>query len=158
MATTIDITSDIAPTLRALGASRQQALTAQRVAVEAFGEAYRDELIAQTPRGEGEAEGRKRLFESYDARLTDAGATVTYRITNRAPQLRYVLNGRPAVTVKRARALRFVIRGVVLFRKRVKAAPANNYPARVRQTMEGQRRQMVADVARGVVSAMRGVR
>lgn len=157
MATTIDITSDIAPTLRALGASRQQALTAQRVAVEAFGEAYRDELIAQTPRGEGEARG-KRLFESYDARLTDAGATVTYRITNRAPQLRYVLNGRPAVTVKRAKALRFVIRGVVFFRKRVKAAPANNYPARVRQTMEGQRRQMVADVARGVVSAMRGVR
>lgn len=127
----------------------------QAEALHKFGEAYRDELVKETPRGEGEASGRKRLYESYETTETASATSAEYRIRNRAPFLKYVLKGRPAVVAK-GRALRFVIRGVVFFRKRVKAAPANDYPARVKATMRGRRRELVLDVARGVASAMRG--
>lgn len=156
MPVTLDITSDISGVVAALRASRVEALAAQAVAVGAFGRAYRDELVLQTPRGKGEAREGRRLFESYETDEGASGTTATYRITNRAPQLRYVLQGRGPVAAKRAKALRFVISGVVYFRRRVRAAPANNFPARVRQTMDAQRGRLVETVARGVVGAMRG--
>lgn len=156
MGVTLDISSDVSRVVSALKASRQEAVAAQTVAIGAYGRAYKDELIAQTPRGKGEADGRKRLYESYETSEDTDGTTATYTIRNHAPQLKYVLNGRGPVTVKRAKALRFVISGVVFFRRSVKAAPANNFPARVRQTMEAQKSRLVETVARGVVSAMRG--
>lgn len=158
MPVTLDISSDVSRVVTALRTSRQEAIAAQTVAVGAFGRAYRDELVLQTPRGKGEADGRKRLFESYETSEDTDGTTATYRISNRAPWLAYVLNGRGPVEAKRAKALRFVISGVVIFRRRVKSAPANNFPVRVKQTMDAQRTRLVETVARGVVQAMRGVR
>lgn len=113
--------------------------------VTRLGASYLDALKAATPRGKGEAGGRARLVDSYQT--TASG--LTYRITNRAPHLRYVLQGRPAVVAKK-RALRFVIGGVVFFRRRVKAAPANNFPPVVRRQMAGEIRQARTDAARAV--------
>lgn len=153
--TTVTLTSTISRAIRAVGAAPAEVGRIQAEALRAFGEAYTAELVRETPRGQGEANGRKRLYESYETTETSNATTATYRIRNRAPFLKYVLKGRPAIVAK-GRALRFVIRGVVIFRKRVKAAPANNYPARVKATMRGRRNEFVNEVARGVVSAMRG--
>lgn len=153
--TRISITSDLNRAIRAVGAAPQAVGRIQSEALHRFGEAYKAELVRETPRGQGEASGRKRLYENYEVTETASSTSAEYRIRNRAFFLKWVLRGRPAVVAK-GRALRFVIRGVVIFRKRVKAAPANNYPARVKATMRGRRRELLLDVARGVVSAMRG--
>lgn len=152
----IDISADIARATDGLRLSERRALAAQAAAVRTFGDAYRDELLRQTPRGQGEANGRQRLIELYEVSSGAAGLRAEYRIVNRAPWLTYVRRGRGPVVATRAKALRFVIRGVVYFRKRVGPAKANDYPARVAGVMAARRADLVSDAARGVAAAMRG--
>lgn len=133
------------PFTRRLQAWPQRAEAALGPIVQRVGTSYLQAFKDATPRGKGEQRGT-RLVDSYQT--TASG--LTYRITNRAPQLRYVLRGRPAVVATRARALRFVIGGVVFFRRRVKAAPANNFPPVVRRQMAGEIRQARTDAARAV--------
>lgn len=131
---TTDLT--LAPALRRLAAWEAQAPRALAGVVTRLGDAYLGALKDATPRGRGESTGRKRLVDSYTTERGDGG--LTYRITNRAPQLRYVRRGRGPVTAIGARALRFVIDGRVFYRRRVKAAKANDFPATVRRQMQPQ--------------------
>lgn len=107
---------------------------AQRAVVRPLGEHYAEVLRAETPEGQGERPGRLRAgYRTREQYGPDAGA---YRITNDTPHLRYVLHGRGPIVAKRGRALRFVVRGQVLFRTRVGPASPNPFPRRVRQIMQ----------------------
>lgn len=131
----------------------QRAAPVIREGVRRIGEAYLDALKFQTPRGE--SEGGQKLIDSYEVTETAEGLGASYRIVNRSPKLRWVRRGRGPVVATRARALRFTVRGVVVFRKRVKAAAANDYPVRVLRLMEPVKRGMVAQLRGEVVRALR---
>lgn len=118
-----------------LGQMRGGAMDAQRTVIRALGDRYLIVLKDETPRGRGEQPGTLRAgYDNADQQYSPAGAS--YRITNAVPHLRYVLNGRGVVVATRARALRFVIDGQVIFRKRVRGAKANNFPPRARRRMQ----------------------
>ena len=121
--------------------------------VRAFGDQYVTDLQAATPRGRGEARG-KRLSERYDTDVTSDGISVTYRITNQAPYWKFVTQGRGPIVARPGRVLRFVIDGVVYFRKRVRAAKANPFHLAV---ITRKRREWAAaqqDIRRDVLAAM----
>lgn len=120
-----------------LGRMRAGATDAQRTVIRSLGDRYLIVLKEETPRGRGEQPGTLRAgYDNSEQRYGPTGAS--YRITNAVPHLRYVLNGRGAVVATRARALRFVIDGQVIFRKRVGSAKANNFPPRARRRMQGE--------------------
>lgn len=141
-------------------ASRLQGFPARagatmRGIVQPLGGTYLATLQAETPRGQGEANGRNRLVSNY---TTDQGYTpalASYRIRNQASYLRYVIRGRPAV-VAHGRALRFVIGGRVIFRKRVGPAAANNFPARAKLKMQARIERAKADLKSAVRVAWKG--
>ena len=142
--------SGLSERIAALQRMRNEATDAQQTVIRPLGVAYRDALITATPRGRGEERG-KRLYESYDTDETSSGNRVTYTITNKAPQLTYVLRGRGPVVAKRARALRFVIDGRVFFRRRVGPAAANNFPPKARAAMQGEINAAPAQMARAII-------
>lgn len=129
----------------------------QRQIIRPLGDRYLHALIDATPRSSYAAPGAQKLADSYDASDQAYGATEAhYRIVNRAPYLRYVLNGRGAVRASRARALRFIVGDQVIFRKSVGPAAANNYPARVRAQMEPQIAAAQAQIAGLVIRIYEG--
>ena len=132
----------------------QRAAPVIRDGVRRIGEAYLEALKFQTPRGEGNQGGQK-LIDSYEVTETAEGLGASYRIVNRSRKLTWVRRGRGPVVATRAKALRFMVRGVVVFRKRVGAAKANDYPVRVLRLMEPVRRGMVAQLRGEVVRALR---
>ena len=128
---------------------------AQRAVIRPLGDRYVQVMQDNTPVGRGEHPGRLRAsYQTDDQAYSASGAH--YRITNTTPYLRYVLNGRPGVTARPGGMLRFVIGGVVFFRKSVGPAAANNFPPRVRQAMQGQIDAAGPQMAGLIVKAYRG--
>lgn len=154
---TISISGDqqIVRQLDALGAGLPDAA---RAVLRPLGERYRDTLIDETPVGKGPAEGRRRLRERYLTAEFYSATQASYRITNEAPYLRWVLEGRPAVVAPPGKVLRFQIGNQVFYRKRVKAARANPFVGRVRQRMDGALRQLGPALASALIRAYRSAR
>lgn len=133
-ALTIRITGDAA-VLRRLERLAGGFPAAQQAVIRPLGEAWADELEREAPLGRGERPGRLRAgFELDETFGVSAGRL---RIANRTPHLRYVLRGRGPV-VAHGRALRFVVDGRVIFRRRVGAAAPNPFDERARRGMQGQ--------------------
>lgn len=141
-------------------ASRLQGLPARagaamRGIVQPLGDAYLATLQAETPRGKGEADGRNRLVSNYTTDQSYTPGLASYRIRNHAAYLKYVIRGRPAIVAK-GQALRFVIGGRVIFRKRVGPAAANNFPARAKLKMQPRIARAKADLKSAVRAAWKG--
>ena len=149
---TIDIPQSRA-VLDALARAPQIAQDAQQAVMEPLGESYLVALKRETPKGRGEERG-VRLSESYQVSEIYNPAGSLYRITNVSPKLQFVIKGRGPVVAKKARALRFVIDGKIIFRKRVGATKPNNFPSRVEAEMRPQiddaSRQIAARIAEGL--------
>lgn len=108
----------------------QDATQEQRVVLKDYSAEAMDIYRDHTPVGRGEKPGQ--LKQGYAVTEQSAGPTAAQtRIENRTPYLRWVLEGRGRVVAIRAKALRFVIDGQVIFRKAVGPAEANpfNEPA-----------------------------
>jgi len=154
-----DLRIDI-PALAGVQAALQRlpalAAEAQAYVIRPLGQAYRQALIDATPVGRGEAGPGRRLSESYDLGESYTSTDAHVRITNTAPQLEYVIKGRDPVGVVRARALRFVIDGRVIFRRRVGAAKANNFPPLVIAAMQPQVDAAGPAIAAYIVRRFRG--
>jgi hypothetical protein len=146
---------DIAKVASRLAGLSSRAGTAMRGVIQPLGDAYLVELVRETPRGKGPAEGRRRLYQSYQVD-EDYGPIASYHIQNRAPWLGFVRRGRPAIVAKPGKMLRFVIGGKVFFRARVGPAKANDFPARVAQTMRPQLERARGDIRSAVLSAYGG--
>lgn len=101
--------------------------------VQACGDRYLRVLRRETPKGRGEQPGglraAYRTSERYDSQRAE------YVIGNDAPYLRWVLGGRGPIEAK-GKALRFVIDGRVIFRKRVGPAAANPFDRRSHLLMQ----------------------
>lgn len=140
----------------AIDAAASRALNgmAMRGPVERVGERYVQTLKDESPEGRGEQPGR--LRKAYQVSSFYAATQSEYTIRNTTPYLRWVLNGRGAVTVKRAKALRFVINGQVFFRRMVGPAEPNRFDERARQAMDGDLSALPADVAAAVVRSWYG--
>jgi hypothetical protein len=129
---------------------------AQQAVIRPLGERYLATLQAETPLGQGERPGR--LRSGYRTREHYSDTSGEYQITNETPHLGVVLRGRGPIVAERGRALRFVIRGVVLFRKRVGPAAPNPFPSRARQAMQPAIDRAPAALAAALVSAYEGRR
>lgn len=105
----------------------------QRTVVKRLGDKYLAVLRDETPKGRGETPGGLRA--GYEDDQAYSATRASYRIRNRVKHLKWVLKGRPRVVAKK-RALRFVIDGQVFYRRSVKAAKPNNFPARAREKMQ----------------------
>jgi hypothetical protein len=114
----------------------QAAAAAQHTVVKALGDRYVLALKEATPQGHGEQPGR--LRSAYETEEAYSAEGAHYRIVNKAPHLRYVLEGRGEVHAVNAKALRFVIDGVVFFRRSVGPAAPNDFPSRVAAQMQGE--------------------
>lgn len=129
-------TIDDAAVLKLLGRIPAAAEGAQREVVGNLGSEWLGALKGETPRGQGE--NSPQMVRNYEVEQRYSPGAASYSITNETSYLKYVLNGRPEVVAVNGKALRFSIGGVVYFRKRVKAAKANNFPKRVRAKMQGR--------------------
>jgi hypothetical protein len=114
----------------------QIAAAAQHVVIKRLGDRYLLALKEATPMGHGERPGGLRA--AYQTEESYGGGGAVYRIRNASPALRYVIHGRGAVHVIRAKALRFVIDGQVFFRRAVGPVAPNDFPARVAAQMQGE--------------------
>jgi hypothetical protein len=114
----------------------QIAAEAQHVVIGRLGNRYLLALREATPVGKGERPGGLRA--AYTAEESYGAGGATYRIRNASPVLRYVIHGRGPVRAIRAKALRFVIGGVVFFRRSVGPVAPNDFPARVAAAMQGE--------------------
>lgn len=144
MSLTLDITITSSAVERRLAQLTPRAEAAQRDVLRRFGDDVVSVLISRTPVGEAPAKG-KRLWQNYQQARRDVGGGHEVRITNPTPYLRWVLRGRGPV-VARGRALRFVIGGRVIYRKRVGPARANPY----HRPVIAQAKAMAGDVAREI--------
>lgn len=134
---------------------RQAAGPAQLAVVRELGSRYVTALKAETPRGRGENPGQ--LLDGYDDSEGGSSAQAAYVvIKNLTPHLKYVLQGRGLVVVSGAGALRFVIDGQVFFRKTVGPAEANNFPPRVRRTMQPEIDRAGPEIARRIIQGYGG--
>jgi hypothetical protein len=134
---------------RDLATLPQRVQAAQRLHVGNVQQQYLSRLVAATPRGRGPTKGQ--LAAAYQTTLTTQDLTTTATITNTTAYLVYVLNGRKAVQAKAGKALRFIIDGEVLFRKRVKAAKANPFDDRVADQMQPVLDALPNTIARAVL-------
>lgn len=130
------------------------ATDAQRTVVRKLGDRYVAVLKEETPKGRGEKPGT--LQAGYEDDQAYSATRGSYRIRNRVKHLKWVLKGRPRVTVKKARALRFVIDGQVYYRRSVKATKPNNFPARAREKMQGDIGEARRELPRLIVRSYGG--
>lgn len=133
---------------------QQQAGEIQRDEVRRLGGKYLAVLRAETPIGRGLNPGRMRADYRTTMASTPMGAT--YRIVNQNMAIGYVVRGRGPVRAIHARALRFVINGVVFFRRSVGPVAPNNFPERAKQAMQGEIAGAGARIAGRIVRAYRG--
>jgi len=137
-----------------LGRAQQMAGAIQQDEIHKLGTRYLARLKEETPLGKGENPGR--LLAGYQTEETYTATTARFRITNTTPHLKYVLKGRGPVTVKRAKALRFVISGRVFFRRSVGPAAPNRFDQRVRAEMQPEIRAVGLNIRTRIVAAYRG--
>lgn len=116
------------------------AARAQATTVHRLGARYLSVLQAETPVRSG------KLRAAYQVAERSTNLEAEYRITNETEYLKWVVKGRGPVVAKRAKALRFVIGGKVLFRRRVGPAKANPFPTRAATAMRAIITQAVADL------------
>jgi len=128
-----DPSAQIAAVVGKLARLSETAAAAQQQVVRSLGDRYLVVLQDQTPEGEGETAGQLRA--AYTTQQSYNQTSASYAISNVTPYLRYVLNGRGPIEAISGKALRFVINGQVIFRKRVGPAAANPFVDRAAQIM-----------------------
>lgn len=126
----------------------------QRQVVGDLGAAYLAALKGETPRGRGE--DSPQLVRNYEVEQHYSRDNAQYSIRNETHYLRWVIRGRKAVVAKPGKMLRFTIDGKVFYRKRVKAAKANNFPKRVRAKMRGEVAEAKRRIAALLIARFRG--
>ena len=125
-----------------------------RDGVGGLGTEYLATLKGETPRGRGEKSPQ--LVKNYQVAMSYGPQHARYSIENRTSYLPYVVNGRPAITAAPGKMLRFSINGQVFFRKRVRAAKANPFPARVQAKMRGRVGAAQRAIVAGIIRRARG--
>jgi hypothetical protein len=126
---------------------------ANEAVLRPLGARYVDVLQAETPEGRGEKPGRLRA--GYDTEESYTASAGRFRILNQTPHIGYVLRGRGPITA-RGRALRFVIDGQVIFRKRVGPAAPNPFDQRARQAMQPALDRLAPQLADAMIRVYRG--
>ena len=126
--------------------------TARREEMRSLGRMAVKALQAEAP----VRTGRLKRGIRYNTR--ESGRNVTLRITSEAPYTQFVIQGRRGFSAKNARALRFVINGTVLYRKRVGPAKANPFHRRAFQSLQaaGEPRKTANRMAVRIKSAFSG--
>lgn len=132
----------------------QTAEGAQREVVGAVGAAWLGALKVETPIGRGE--NSPNLVRQYEVEQSYSPQAASYHIQNHTPYLPYVLNGRGPVEARPGGYLRFSVGGVVFFRKRVRAARANNFPPRAKAKVQQQLDTMKARLVASIIRRTRG--
>lgn len=127
----------------------------QRTVIQQLGDDYLAILQDETPVGRGERPGV--LKRGYQTQQQYNQTGTEYQITNTVPHLRFVLNGRGAVTAQSAQALRFVIDGRVFFRRSVGSAAANPFDERAKQRIQPAINQAGPRIANLLIKAYEGV-
>jgi hypothetical protein len=96
--------------------------------IQRRGERIRDRMQQTAPRETGN------LAQNIRSALVSEGGTINSRVgvfgasARRVPYLRFVIGGtRTPIRPRRARVLRFVVNGRVVYAKEVRGQPANNF-------------------------------
>lgn len=147
----ITITPDLNPILDRFKDANKGMLDAFSAGLKQSGAELRDRLAAASPRGKSSHAGPK-IASSW---VLQEGY-LDFAVRNTAPQLVYVLKGNDAgdgyIYAKNGGVLAFDIGGEMIFARRVKATPANDFVTPVRQAWQVKHKAIMQTSLKATVS------